>query len=54
MPQRALADWDGRVLAEEERYSHVKHAWNTLPIEAVAFCLRHAETGGAAPASPAL
>ncbi len=41
----ALVDGDGRVLAtaEEERYSRVKHAWNTLPREAVAFCLR---TGG--------
>jgi len=41
----ALVDGDGRLfaLAEEERYSRVKHAWNTLPREAVAFCLR---TGG--------
>jgi carbamoyltransferase len=38
----ALVDGDGRVLglAEEERYSHVKHAWDTLPGKAVAFCLR--------------
>jgi carbamoyltransferase len=28
------------ALAEEERYSRVKHAWDTLPREAVAFCLR--------------
>jgi carbamoyltransferase len=38
----ALVDGDGHVLAlaEEERYSRVKHAWKTLPREAVACCLR--------------
>jgi carbamoyltransferase len=40
----ALVDGDGTVaaLAEEERYSRVKHAWGTLPRESVAFCLRSA------------
>ena len=38
----ALVDGSGSVLAlaEEERYTHIKHAWDTLPRKAVAFCLR--------------
>ena len=37
----ALVDGAGTVhaLAEEERYTRVKHVWNTLPHGAVAFCL---------------
>jgi carbamoyltransferase len=38
----ALVAGDGTVLAlaEEERYCRVKHAWGTLPRQAVACCLR--------------
>jgi len=40
----ALVDGDGRVwaLAEEERFTRVKHAWGTWPALASAFCLRTA------------
>ncbi len=40
----ALVDGTGRVvaLAEEERFSRVKHAWDSLPRQAVAHCLERA------------
>lgn len=40
----ALVDSEGRVraLAEEERYTRVKHAWETYPRHAVRHCLRTA------------
>jgi carbamoyltransferase len=40
----AIVDGDGRVwaLAEEERFTRVKHAWGTWPALATAYCLRTA------------
>jgi len=37
----AIVDGDGRVwaCAEEERFTRVKHAWNTFPAQAAAHCL---------------
>ncbi|GIH19635.1 carbamoyltransferase C-terminal domain-containing protein [Rugosimonospora africana] len=43
----ALVDGTGRVhaLAEEERFTRVKHAWNSYPTEATSFCLQQAGIG---------
>jgi carbamoyltransferase len=40
----ALVDGEGRIhaLAEEERFTRVKHAWGTWPARSAAFCLRTA------------
>lgn len=37
----AIVDGDGRIwaCAEEERFSRVKHAWNTFPTQAAGECL---------------
>lgn len=37
----AIVDDDGRVVAfaEEERFSRLKHAWNSFPVQSTAYCL---------------
>ena len=43
----ALVDGEGRVhaFAEEERFTRVKHAWDSFPVQAAAHCLRTAGIG---------
>lgn len=43
----ALVDGEGRVraFAEEERFSRLKHAWNSFPAQAAAHCLATAGIG---------